>query len=448
MLAARFGEALAGLDRASLPEPVASALKLRLLDTLGAALAGVHLGNHRPALGLLESGREEAGLWGEGRRASVREATLVNAFATHSTYLEDGSRFTGGHPSSACIPAAFAQAEARHASGAELLCAIAAGYEVFLRLGRVLYPATVVRGFQSTAVLAGVSSAAAAARALRLPPVALGHAIAIAANLGCGLKEALQASASQPIQVGRSAEGGVVAAHLAQAGLPGAPEILEHAFLPAFGEAGDAGSIVEGLGRDFRVGETYVKRHAGCRGNHAPLDAALALAETHALAPASIRAVRVFVDTVTRRAAIEPPKDAEQAQFSIGFSVAVALLHGDASLFQYTDARLAEPAVRDLMGRIEVGVDPALDAGYPERRAARVEIDTNDGRTLVHAVDNAKGEPEWPLAPEDIEAKFMAFAAPRLGPDGAQALRRAVLDLDAIDDVGRIARLAVPGATP
>src|SRR5213075_2000196 len=110
------------------------------------------------------SSREEATLWGEERLASVREAALVNSFATHSTYLEDGSRFTGGHPSSVVIPAALAEAESRGQSGGELIAAVAAGYEVFLRLGRAIYPATVNRGFQSTAVLGAVSSAAAVAR--------------------------------------------------------------------------------------------------------------------------------------------------------------------------------------------------------------------------------------------------------------------------------------------
>ena len=440
MLAASLGELVAHTGGAPpLPE-VAAAVRLRILDTLGAGLAGVHLGNHRPLLPLVESAARESTLWGTARRASRRESALVNSFATHSTYLEDGSRYTGGHPSSVVIPAALAEAEAQRAGGLRLVAAVAAGYEVFLRLGRDLYPATVTRGFQSTAVLGAVSAAAAVASLRRLDAATCGHALAIAANLGVGMKEALKSPASQPIQVARGCEGGFVATTLAEGGLAGAEAIFEKGFLPAFGGAGDTAGILAG---PSRIGETYLKRHAGCRGNHAPLDAALALRERHALDPAHVKRVSVYVDTVTRAAAIEPPADGEQAQFSIGFSVAVALLDGNASIFQYRDQRLADPAVRQLMSRIAVTVDPVLDAGYPHHRAARVEIEMDDGRVLREAVDNARGEPEWPLEAREIEEKFMTLAAPGLGDKAARGLVEAVARLESVADVSEVAALLV-----
>ena len=414
MLAAQLGAFSAALEFSALPKDVVAAVKLRVLDTLGAGLAGVELGNHVRLLPLLET-KGRARVWGEALTLSAREAALVNSFAIHSTYLEDGSRFTGGHPSSVVIPAVIADAEMRHASGAEAIAAIVAGYEVFLRLGRAIYPACVVRGFQSTAVLGAVSSAAAIARLRRLSPQAAGHAIAIAANLGVGLKEALKSSASQPIQVARACEGGMVAATLAEAGEQGAPEIFEKGFLPAFGGAMDAGSIVAELGKEFRIDETYLKRHGGCRGNHAPLDAALELIAGERLRTADARRVRVAVDTVTRAAAIEPPTNGEQAQFSIGFSVALAFLEGNGSIFHYTDAKLADPAVHALMERIEVGVDKALDARYPDERGAVVEVELADGRVIKHTVTNARGEPEWPLSAAEVEEKFASLATPPPG---------------------------------
>lgn len=442
MLAEELGKFVATLRPGAVPEAVTQAAVLRVLDVVGAALAGVHRGSHRPVMALLEA-RGEIPIWGERNSSSPREAALVNSFSAHSTYLEDGSRFTGGHPSSVVVPAALAVAQAHRRSGADLVAAVVAGYEVFLRLGRAIYPSTVVRGFQSTAVLGAISAAAACASLLRLPPGKAGHAIGIGASLGVGLKEALKSSASQPIQVGRSCEAGIVAALLAQGGLDGAPAIIEKGFLPAFSQDGDADGIRAGLGSEFRIFETYLKRHAGCRGNHAPLDAALALAAEQAISPGDIAQVDVFVDRVTLAAAIEPPANGEQAQFSIGFSVAVALLDGNALIFQYTDERLADPAVRSLMQRIRVSADPALDEGYPQRRAARVEIQLRDGRRMSHAVDNARGEPEWPLSADEIRTKFMTLAAPRLG-EHAAALADAVLALDRLDDVAGLAPLLRP----
>lgn len=440
MLAAALGELVARTGSSHIGPEVAAAVRLRILDTLGAGLAGIHLNNHRPLLPLLESAARESTLWGAERRASRREAALVNSFATHSTYLEDGSRFTGGHPSSVVIPAALAEAEAQRDNGPRLIAAVAAGYEVFLRLGRALYPATVTRGFQSTAVLGSVSAAAAIASLRRLDPATCGHALAIAANLGIGMKEALKSSASQPIQVARSCEGGFVAATLAEGGLAGAEAIFEKGFLPAFGcESGTESILTEGE----RIAETYLKRHAGCRGNHAPLDAALALRERHALDIAHVKRVTIFVDTVTRAAAIEPPANGEQAQFSIGFSVAVALLDGNASIFQYRDERVADDEVRALMSRISVEVDLVLDAGYPENRAARVEIEMDDGRVLQEAVANARGEPEWPLTRREIEEKFMTLATPGLGRKAATGLMDAVAGLESVPDVSEVTALLV-----
>jgi 2-methylcitrate dehydratase PrpD len=432
MIAERLGEFAAGLQSQELPAGVLDAVKLRVLDTLGAGLAGIELGNHRLLVPLLES-RGKARVWGDELMLSAREVALVNSFAVHSTYLEDGSRFTGGHPSSVVIPAVIADAQIMGSSGSDIIAAIVAGYEVFLRLGRAIYPECVNRGFQSTAVLGAVSSAAAVARLRRLSATATTHAIALGANLGVGLKEALKSSATQPIQVARSCEAGMVAALLAQAGAQGATSGIEAGFLRGFGGQGEQSrTVLVGLGSEFRISETYIKRHAGCRGNHAPLDAALGLMAFERVKVQEITRVRVAVDTVTRAAAIEPPRDAAQAQFSIGFSVALALVDGSASIYKYTQAKLADATICAMMNRIEVTVDKALDARYPDERGALVEIELTSGRVLRHSVKNARGEPENPLSRKEVEEKFLSMAMPRLGIQ-SHALLAAVAALQDMD---------------
>lgn len=436
MLAARLGAFTAEVSAERIPAPVRHAAKLRILDTLGAGLAGVELGNHRLLEPLLESSGG-ACIWGEGGgwARSPREAALVNSFATHSTYLEDGSRYTGGHPSAVVIPAVLALAQARRSSGNEILAATLAGYEVFLRLGRAIYPACVRQGFQSTALLGAVASAAATARLLGLPAPAAGHAVAIGCNLGSGFKEALRTPQTQPLQVARSCEGGMVAAFLAQGGHPGAPLAIENGFLPAFGGGTgkeDRVTITAGLGEDWLLPETYFKRHAGCRGNHAPVDAALDLTQAEKLTAADLATVRVGVDTVTRAAAIEPPVDGKQAQMSIGFSVALAVLKGRASVYDYRDDVLHDPQMRELMARIQVVADPQLDVAYPQRRGAWVEVVLRSGKELRSSTPNARGEPECPLTEQEVREKFRTLAAPRLGAR-AQAVEDAVMNLENTD---------------
>jgi 2-methylcitrate dehydratase PrpD len=249
-----------------------------------------------------------------------------------------------------------------------------------------------------------------------------------------GLKEALKSSASQPIQVARSCEGGVVAALLAGQGAEGADSILEGGFLKAFADHPATADMLTGLGTDFRIFETYVKVHGGCRGNHAPVDVVRDVVKANAIKPEAIASLLIRVDSVTHAAEIHEPANGNEAQFSIAFAVAAALVKGDASIFQYTDANLADPRIREVMSRIRVEVDKRLDEGYPDKRASSAEITLADGRRFTGHIDNAKGEPECPLSAADIESKFLVLTRDILA-GGGERVRDLVMGLETIQDL-------------
>lgn len=434
-LAVVLGRFVAGVQAEHLPEEARQAVSLRLLDTLAAAASGVQQGAERGLLRLLP-GDGPIAVWGTAARRGLRDAVIINSAVSHSAYFEDGCRYTGGHPSSALIPAAFALACERGSSGAELVAAIVAGYEVFLRLGRAIYPSTVQRGFQSTAILAAPATAAAASVLLRLPAERAAHAIAIACSHGAGLKEALKNAGSQPLQVGRSSEGGLLSALYAAQGADGVPDVIERGFFKAYAGTASADIVTRGLGLQWGIGNTYLKMHGGCRGNHAPVDAAAGLMREHGLAPRDIASMDVRVDTVTLAAEVAEPANADQAKFSIAFSIAAKLLKGDAMPRRYTDAALADPEMRALMARIRVRADAALDEGYPDRRGAMIGARTVDGRELDYALDRALGEPEQPYAQADIERKFDLTAGALYGPSAGR-----------IKDMA-MSLPALPGLTP
>lgn len=439
MLANQFGKFAAGLRFENLGQRDVEALKYRILDLIGVGIAAFQLGHAQRIACLLGSGNA-ATAWGSGRRYGVRDTSLLNSFLSHSTYLEDGSRFTGGHPSSVVIPSAWAWAESRHLSGRDLLVAIAAGYEIFLRLGRAIYPSTVDRGFKSTAVLGAVSSAAALSSLLNLDSESAKNAIAIASMLGVGLKEGLLASSSEPVQVARSCEAGLVAALLAKNGSAGADSMIENGFLRAFADGAQPQGIADDLGSVFRVSETYMKLHAGCRGNHAPLDLVQEMLDEHKLVGSDIGRIAIEVDSVTYAADFHEPVDGAQAQFSLAFSIASLVVDGNASIFQYTNEVLARPAIREFMRRVDVTSNQVLDLEYPNKRSARATITAADGRQFSGFLDNAKGEPESPLSNHAIEAKFMVLALPALGPKAVR-LRNSILNLEAQADVAAMGEL-------
>ncbi len=116
MLIEDFGKFVSNTRYGDLPATVAEEAKLRVLDLLAAALVGYNMGCHRQLLPLL-GGAPEASVWGLGKKVSLRDATLVNSFQSDALYLDDGSRFAGGHPSSVVIPSAVALAETQRVTG-------------------------------------------------------------------------------------------------------------------------------------------------------------------------------------------------------------------------------------------------------------------------------------------------------------------------------------------
>ncbi len=177
-MAKALGEFTGSLRYGDLPDQVVHTVKLRIIDTLASAMAAVRLGRDR-IIDELYVTPGEAAVWGSDRKRSVRDATVLNSFRSHASYLDDGDRFSGAHPGCVVIPPLLALCAAEKRTAKELIASIVSGYEVLLRVGQAIYPSTVTRGFQSTAVLGAIGSAAGCANLMRLSPDAATSAIAI-----------------------------------------------------------------------------------------------------------------------------------------------------------------------------------------------------------------------------------------------------------------------------
>jgi 2-methylcitrate dehydratase PrpD len=216
----------------------------------------------------------------------------------------------------------------------------------------------------------------------------------------------------------------VLAAQLARRGVTGSLDVLD-------GEAGLGRAMSDGpdwsqagatLGHDFHITRLTFKNHIGCGHTFAAIDGALALKARHGLAAGEIERVHV----ATYRPALDiachtHPTTANEARFSLAYVVATALAHGSVRLAAYEPERLDDPATRALMERISVAVDPELDAAFPGQRAARVVIETRDGRLLEHLQPNRKGDPEEPLTDAELEGKFMELSSPVIGAEHTRA---------------------------
>jgi 2-methylcitrate dehydratase PrpD len=165
------------------------------------------------------------------------------------------------------------------------------------------------------------------------------------------------------------------------------------------------------------------KNHACCGHVFAAIDGALALQQQmRVLAPdierVSIGTYKAALDVARH----ESPRTAAEARFSLKYTVASALTHGSVRLAAFEPSRLGDPVTRELMRRIDVAIDPELDAAFPAQRAARIAIESRDGRRGEHLQPTRKGDPEAPLSDTELEHKYLELASPVLGEDRAREL--------------------------
>lgn len=375
---------------------------------------------------------------GTGGRTGARAAALINGTAAHAAEVDDSFREAMLHPGAATVAAALAAAQQQGASGLALLRAVVLGYEVSTRIG-VVMGRPHYRYWHNTGTVGSFGAAAAAACLLGLQGRAFAHALATAATFAAGLQQAFRMdSTCKPLHAGRAAEAGLLAAQLAAEGVTGSLDVLdgEAGLGRAMSEGADWSQVGDTLGQDFHVTRLTFKNHVGCGLAFAAIDAALVLAQRHALQPEDIRSVQVHTfGPALDIACHADPATEHEARFSMRYLVATALVHGSVRLGAYTPQRLNDPRTRALMQRIGTAVDADLDAAFPGHRSARVEIETTAGERHAFLQVDRKGDPELPLTDADLDGKLLELAAPVLGDAAADALRTRLGRLDQAPDV-------------
>jgi 2-methylcitrate dehydratase PrpD len=397
--------------------------RLLLLDSLGCALAGLR--HPRPAA---FADALAPGLGGmlrlPGIPAALAPAAAAAVLSTAMCWDEanDGLARAHGRPGLPVAPLAIV-ALAEGCTLRDALAAYALGYEVAGRAGELwrLRPGMHVDGSfhalgaaVAAARLAGLDQAAAA-RALRL--VACQVPFSLYAPIAAGMD-------GRNLYPAHAVLLGFAAAAASAAGMDAPADSLAQARRLALGHEGPGQRAPAGT---WLVEEAYVKPFAGVRHAHYAAAAALALRPSLPGGTAALRGI--VLDTYGEAltyAGNRAPGSAIKAQFSLSWAIAAALAQGDLGPGAYTDAALADPALRRLEAMVELREDPAMtQAG---RRAARLTLRLDDG-TLAHAVDGLPGDPGNPVPEDAVRAKFLRLAAPSLGA-AADGVAAALLDGD------------------
>jgi 2-methylcitrate dehydratase PrpD len=452
--AASVTEALArfavALRLEAVPSAVVDHAKLCLLDFAGATLAGAKAPAAQPLGEFVrgQGGAPEGSVWGFGCRAPAALAALVNGAVGHHLELDDGHILGHVHPGATLIPAAFALAEGRRATGRDLLTAIVAGYEIVIRVGRgIAASAMYDRGYHGPGLFGAFGAAAAAASVLRLDADRAADGLGNCCLTPAATFQAFKEGAGvKDLYCGWPAMTGTLAAQFAAAGISGPRQLLEGrlGLARAVADRHDLGSITADLGQAWLLPTAYIKRHSACSFAHTMIDALLDLTAAGPFRPEAIQRITVFTHRFAAELNEQTPATLTAAKSSLPFCAALAATRGHALLTDFTAEALADPELLALAARTTIAMDPGLDARHSareDRRPARVEITFADGRRLTAAREIARGWAEDPMTPEEIRGKFTALVEPGYGPERARTILAAAEGLESLDDVTSLGTL-------
>jgi 2-methylcitrate dehydratase PrpD len=444
-----LGRFVADLTLSQIPSEGCAIARTGIADCFGVMIAGARDGE----IALVDrelghgGGTALASLIPSGARRSAEAAALINGVAAHVLDYDDVS--LDGHPSAVLVPALLAQGEVSGSSGAEMLTAYVAGYEVWAEL-LIREPTPLHRkGWHPSAVLGTVAAAAACAKLRGLDGAGVATAMAIAASMSSGLV-ANFGTMTKSFQVGRAAQSGVIAARLAQAGLTASLDALEHqagllAALSPEGKAQRDRPFAAAAKTWHIVGHGLnIKRYPICYATHRSIDAALDLVEQHALTPGKVE--RIHVSTGKTQLLMlrnGRPQTGLEAKFSMQFAMAAALIARHVGLSELTDEFVRRSDVQAIFPRVSLeGID-AIKEGSNFAPADAVEITTVAGETFKSGpVEYAKGSHQRPLSRDELWHKFAECLGGEFSPAKKSHAFESLMMFDRLNGAGDLALAA------
>jgi 2-methylcitrate dehydratase PrpD len=386
-----------------------------LLDQLGCQLIGATMPWNQPVYRFVKDNKSSgpARIVKHGDPVPIDDAVLVNGTFAQGCELDDYYDQGGGHPGAATVPVILALAQKQRVTGEELMTAMVAGYEVGWRVGRALLPELMRRGYHAQSTVGVFIAAAAAGKILRLDPIQMTHALAIAGSHAGGTMEYDQSGGEvKRLHNGMACCGGLRSALLAQTGLTGPPTIFEgeRGILRVLSGGCNVAPIVEDLppvSGVFALYHAAMKRFPVNASQHSPIELLDQLIQTNNIEASQVARIEVGVNEgiLLHGGTIYQPKEVIEAQFSLRFSLALRLLKGNNDLPHYLDAAMwNDPALLEIGRKIELLADPT--ATGPRRFACQMSIQFSDGREVRGALAAPKGSYKNPLTAGELQDKF------------------------------------------
>jgi len=411
------------------PSPAIDLVKRAFLDTISVSLSGAQLDSARIVARLAAGGSAESSVIGQRRKAGAIDAALINGTSAHAELFDDNSEPMISHPSAPLVSALLPLAQARRKSGADVLLAYVAGFEVGVALGRQLNPQLYQAGWHVTRVLGNLGATAACGRLIELDARRMSAALGIAASMSSGLRQNF-GTMTMALHAGLTARDAVHAALLAEGGFGADADALdgEYGFFALFGGRRPA-ALPLGAPFELTASGIIFKPYPSGAPTHAAVDAAIALSQAIGGAVERIRRIRCLVhpwNFMTLREG--KPHDTLRARVSLRYCVAAALRHGALGSAQFTDTCLVDPMVERLMDRMEI--EAAKDLPDNGLFPAEVQLVLDDGATLGERREVPPGAPQRPFTQAQADQKFRSCAKGVLSEREMSRVAGMIDDLD------------------
>ena len=309
---------LADCSFEDLPRNVVQQAGLVVADTIAAIAAGSAEPEMAALTDRIAAVAGPAAVIGTGVRTEVGKAALLNGTAGTFLEMDEGNRFSRGHPAIHVVPAVLAMAEAEGMSGRDTLLAIVLGYELGARLGGSTQLRTAMHPHGTWGT---VAAAAAVAKLAGADASTFRETLNVASSLtlATSKRTMLEGGTVRNVYAGVSNHMGLLARDLVLAGFSGERDGIASVFGAVVSDSLDTGALARGLGDTWQIAQNYFKLHSCCRYNHATLDA---LAKLAPIQPEEVAAVEVETYSYAAELDDTRPHNTLAAKFSVPFAVA------------------------------------------------------------------------------------------------------------------------------
>ena len=438
-----------------LPPQVVHQVKRSLLDTLGVALCGYPSEPSQIIQNMIKEMNEppESTVFISGLKTSCQYATLANgAMLRYPDYSDRGfgtkeaQVFLGHHAN--LIPPILAVGERQRTTGREIITAIVLAYELSNRIYDCAGGSHKLRerGWTTESMGHACIMGLLAGRLLGLHEKQMAHALAIAGCFSLQPGVMLSPGGARNMRTPFAAYGGILSAFLARKGFTGGLEVFE-------GRQGLAQIVTGGQmdleklkqpTKEWSILSTWVKRFAADGDMQGLLEATVSLVERHDIAPEDVAEVNIKTNSYNYRLA-DPvkrrhPNNKYTADHSLYYTTAVAIVDRAVGPEQFSDEKLWDPRVRELLDKILVEPDPRLEEFSSPGIA---EITTKNGEKYRCEVLHPKGHPMNPVTDADLEEKFRSMACKFMDEKQMRRIIDAIYNLDKVEDVGELVKLLV-----